>query len=184
MATCPSAAAGQGDIEKLILGDRVSGSQRPGSPEHREALLRLYTEVGFVPIWAASGAPSSQAYEAIFSLESAGELGLDPNDYGAEILSSRAFELEGAGPAELSSFDVSLSLAVLRFLSDVRFGRVNPRTLGFGFKPPREDYDLARVLADALRADRIAELFHEAEPDLTQNELLKHHLAACAGAFR
>jgi len=78
--------------------------------------------------------------------------GLDPADFDAVSLSARWRELqrlEAPAAGDLAAFDTAVSVAVVRFLSSVHAGRVEPRLVGF-------DYDVSAKRLDALVSLRSA----------------------------
>ena len=106
--------------------------------------------------------------------------GLDPLDYDAATLERRARAFGRApapGPEAQAEFDVALSVAILRRISDVHIGRVNPRNLDFGYDLDSKKLDLAAVVAGAVQAGRIASAVEAAEPPLRQHRLLEEQLA-------
>ena len=112
-------------------------------------------------------------------LREADSRGLDPGDYDAEYLEGqwRALSAGRASSDELARFDVALSVGLLRNISDLHIGKVNPRNLAFGFDIDPKKYDLAALVADAIRDDRIQQAVAEAEPHYGENGLLKDALA-------
>ncbi|MEJ2504144.1 MAG: L,D-transpeptidase family protein, partial [Gemmatimonadota bacterium] len=79
--------------------------------------------------------------------------------------------------AERALFDAALTVAMLRHLSDLHIGRVNPATLHFGYEIEPKKLDLAAVLVDAVGGNRIRETVARVEPTLAQYEGLKAALA-------
>ena len=110
-----------------------------------------------------SGRLRPEAHEAIALLEGAAAEGLDPADY--------------AVPAEDSAdFDRVLTARTLRYLEDVRFGRMNPRALGIAL-PPRDAVDLAGMLREAVAAHRVSALAAELSPRVPMYAELRRELA-------
>src|SRR5512138_1221431 len=112
-------------------------------------------------LWAAAGAiaqgqalwleqterPSPDARDAIALLQGAAAEGLDARDYPVP-------------PPDSPEFDDALASSTLRYLHDLRFGRVDPRALGFDV-PSRDNVDLALLLRDAAGDHRIRGLAME-----------------------
>jgi murein L,D-transpeptidase YcbB/YkuD len=190
-ATPPSSEAGGGaaapappsDPTARALWSTVETGRRGGTS--RPALLRptleaLYGPRGWRPLWLADGRPTAVAHQAIGVLLAAGEKGLDPRDYDAAGLAATAERLAAHPtpvPDERADFDVALSVALVRLLSDVHVGRVNPEDLDFGYDLAAKRLDLARVLSDAVASGRIADAVEQAEPQLPQRPLLEAQLA-------
>ncbi len=130
-----------------------------------------------VAVWAAVGAPVRQqavwldeagrlrpeARAAIALLEGAAADGLDPGDYPVPS-------------ADAASFGSALNASLLRYLEDLRFGRVNPRALGYTI-PPRDAMDLAALLRDAVACHRLPALVADLSPRIPMYAQLRGELA-------
>lgn len=178
-----SAAAAQeapGAIRAIVVRGALDGLRWPRFPDYAPALTALYEPRAFEPLWLDDDDPTDSANEAIALLRDAGLHGLDARDYDADLLTSEAERLDenrrSAADAR-ARFDVALSVAVLRYLSDVHIGRVNPRTVEFGYDVTPRKLDLASVVAGALRDGRIARAMIEAGPAYQQHKLLEDQLA-------
>ena len=158
----------------------LSGLRWPRFPSYRDELTALYSAVEWRPVWTVNGRPNAMAREAIDVLRSADERGLHPEDYDAGTLDRRFGELTTGTPAsapDLAWFDLALSVAVLRHVSDVHLGRVNPKKLAIGINIEPKKKDLARVLREGLTSGRIAEMVLEAEPRFVHYRSLKEAYA-------
>jgi hypothetical protein len=86
-------------------------------------------------------------------------------------------------------FDTALTDNLLRYLHDLRFGRVEPRTVGFRVTRPPGDRDFTTILAAALSAHRVAAAAAELAPrfelyrDL-RRELVRYRAMAADGRCR
>jgi murein L,D-transpeptidase YcbB/YkuD len=105
-------------------------------------------------------------------LKSADDRALHPADYDAELLERRFAALSTAtspDARDVAWFDAALSVALLRHLSDVHVGRVNPRTLGVGISvEPKKRLALASLVRDAAATGRARELVQALEPRFAQ----------------
>jgi murein L,D-transpeptidase YcbB/YkuD len=148
----------------------------PRFPHYRDELTGLYSGTSWQPVWSRGGRPTPAARSAIDVLSSAPERGLHSDDYDAPLLNRRLQALASApspSARDIGWFDVALSVGVLRHVSDVRIGRVNPKTLSVAINVERKKLDLARVLRDAIDRGRVAELVRDAEPKFVQYRNLK-----------
>jgi len=75
--------------------------------------------------------------------------GLQPEDYDASRWESRLHSLQDAGN-DPTRFDVALTVCTMRFISDLRIGRINPKHLDFGLNIEQKKFDLAQFLRDRL----------------------------------
>ena len=163
-------------IRQAARTGTLSGLRWPRFPYYRDELTGLYSGTSWQPVWTRGGKPTSAARHAIDVLSSADERGLHPADYDAAQLSRRLRALASAESPlarDVGWFDVALSIGVLRHVSDVHIGRVNPKNLAVGINVERKKLDLARVLRDAIDRDRVAEMVHDAEPRFVQYRNLK-----------
>ncbi|HEY8492553.1 MAG TPA: L,D-transpeptidase family protein, partial [Myxococcota bacterium] len=166
-------------IEALIAAAELPGLRWPRFPDHREALVALYAPRGYAPLWLEDGRPTEQAAEAVRVLLGADALGLAATDYDAfqlEATRRSLAEREGGTPDARARFDVALSVGLLRHVADVHGGRVNPN-LSFGFDLDPKPLDLAPLVAEAVRANRVAELIPAVSPPFVQHALLVEQLA-------
>src|SRR5512138_1121211 len=103
------------------------------------------------------------ARDAIALLQGSAAEGLDPRDYPVPA-------------ADSPDFDPILTASTLRYLEDLRFGRVDPRALGFGM-PQRERIDLVAALREAVGNHSVGLLAAELSPHIPMYAELRHELA-------
>jgi murein L,D-transpeptidase YcbB/YkuD len=154
----------------------LRGLRWPRFPYYRDELTSLYTASGWRPVWTANGVPIAAARQAIDVLLSAQDRGLHPDDYDAALLDQQFRTLSVSAPSsasEVGRFDVALSIGLMRHLSDVHIGRVNPKNLSVGINVEPKKLDLAREVSNAIASGRIAELVRNAEPRFAQYRNLK-----------
>ena len=100
-------------------------------------------------------------------LQRAASYGLEVQDYAPERIAalSPAPPTVTADAAHLAQFDVKLSLAALRFMSDLHYGRVDPAAAGFKLSATHQPLDLAAsLIALARSADVSATIASFASP--------------------
>ena len=167
------------DALRAIVGAaHIDGMRWPRFPDYQRILEALYGPRSYAPLWLDAGQPTPQAREAIAVLLEAGAKGLDPRDYDAEKLDQASRTLgASASTQEQARFDAMLSVGLLRNISDLHIGRVNPKHLAFGFDIDPKKYDLAALVAGAVRDGRVREVVKQAEPHFPQNRLLEEQLA-------
>jgi murein L,D-transpeptidase YcbB/YkuD len=168
LASAPASGAGRASVETIAA--RVHEAQHPWLhwprfPDYQTPLQVLYAAHGYAARWLDGARPTDAARAAIVALADAGAKGLDPRDYDAPMLEEQRRLLDAgvhASSHELALFDVALSVGMLRFVSDLHLGRVNPRNVGFGLDV--EQHEFGALLAAALREGRVAALVEEMEP--------------------
>ncbi len=129
--------------------------------EHREAAERFYRTRAYAEAWLRGAAPTAQARALAEILRRAGEKGLEPRDYDGPRWAERFARLASSPPrsgADRARLDLAFTVSVLRFVSDLHSGRVDPRSAGFDMAlDPRPPAD---VLVQRLAAaeDVVAEV--------------------------
>ncbi len=146
----------------------------------RRTLGTLYARRQGALLWSQLGTATPQCRTVLDTLSRASSFGLHADDYGANRLVAQFQALDSGRDASLDgwpSFDVALSRAVLMFLNDLHFGRIDPRAAGFDL-PARPDRLDGAVLLDRLAAasDTTA-LLASVEPRYLHYRLLRAALA-------
>lgn len=77
-----------------------------------------------------------------------------------------------------AAFDVSLSAAALKLISDLHYGRIEPRAAGFELGAPRpDDLDLTAVLRELAASRDLGRTLTATEPQFYHYRLLEEALA-------
>ena len=158
---------------RIIAAARIGWSRWPDFGRYVDVLSRLYS--GDSPVWLDGTGPGPAGRAAIGALLAASEHGLDPHDYDAFVLDSiaRVNERTPLAATERVRFDVLLSLGLVRYLDDLRRGRLHPRPLG---NMPIQRPDLASSVAAAIQGDSVARLVAASAPQLGQYRKLQRIL--------
>jgi L,D-transpeptidase YcbB len=144
----------------------------------RERIATLYEVNGYRLLWSAGAKPTTAAIDLLHELRQAGDRGLDPQDYPGERLAALLIDLTQtphSGVEQWALFDASLSLAGIRFLSDLHYGRIDPATVGHNLTVERIKLDVPATLAHLATAD-VAAALDALEPQFTHYALLKRQL--------
>jgi L,D-transpeptidase YcbB len=148
LAVCFSAAQQQ-DIQTLVASGNLDGMRWPNFTDYRTPLREFYEPTGYAPAWVQGAQPVPQALSLIQRFKDAGKKGLNPEDYDASRWEERMRALPTGGPA-VARFDGALSVCTLRYVSDLRIGRVNPVHFDFGLNVQQKKYDLAQFLRERI----------------------------------
>jgi murein L,D-transpeptidase YcbB/YkuD len=168
------------DIRDIIVNASLIASQDPYAQRRQEVLRDVYAIDNFTPVWSHDGAPTTQALALTRALRNADQYGLRPEDYptgfGAGPLGGR---MNGGtpGPPSAAESDVALSAAALRFLTNLHFGRTNPRAAGFNLEGARAPLDLRALLEQLAITPSVDQVVASAEPQFYHYRLLKQALA-------
>ncbi len=131
-------------------------------------------------LWSDGAKPSAAALALVQELRSASDRGLDPDDYAGDRLASSLAGLTGApqaGPEQWAQFDAALTLAAMRFMSDLHFGRIDAATVGHNLAVNRVELDISAALEHLAAAANVAAALDALEPQFQHYALLKKQLA-------
>ena len=149
----------RGMAAKGQLGNNLS------TTGYREQIKRVYESTNFEPLWIRGNEPTSQATYLIEALRASRLKGLNPSDYDAEGLATQSKSLKGASAVAQASFDASLTIATMRYISDLRIGRINPKHLKFGIDVQSKKYNLPEFITQqVVNAGDIQSALDQIEP--------------------
>jgi murein L,D-transpeptidase YcbB/YkuD len=186
-----SAVAGQ---PAAVIRDRVAagtleGMRWPNFSDYRGWLEKFYGPAQYAPAWLDGSKPTSQALFLIGRFREAGKKGLDPEAFDASRWDERIRALKDSSDAAAARFDVAMTVSAMRYVSDLRIGRIHPRHFAFGLSIDQKKYDLARFLRDRIvGAPSLPETLDAIEPPFggyrrTEQALARYvELAAADGA--
>jgi L,D-transpeptidase YcbB len=135
-------------LREIITSGRLDDLRWPDFSDYRAHLQSLYEPSSFSLLWIDHGRPTSQALAIIQVFEQADRNGLDPEDYDGSRWKERLTREFQAGND--ARFDAALSVCLMRYISDLHIGKVNPRHLGFGLSVENKKYDLPRFIRDRI----------------------------------
>ncbi len=161
---CLSAGQQSPEIQSLVASGKLEGMRWPDFSDYRTWLQKFYEPAGYAPAWIQGSQPSPQALSLIAIFKDAWKKGLEPEDYDASHWDERIRSLQGSanGPA---SFDVALTVSTMRYVSDLRIGRINPQHFKFGLSVEQKKYDLAQFLRDRIMtSSNLQTVFDAVEP--------------------
>ena len=106
-------------------------------------------------LWFDGTRPLPSLDGAITAIAGAADHGLDPRDYDAEALAAqwKAIEADGDAGPDLALFDLAVSVAAARMATAVHKGRVDPKTMLWGYDVATKTIDLVAAL-QAARGER------------------------------
>ncbi len=159
-------AGQQADIQTLVTTANLPGMRWPNFSDYRTALQKFYEPTSYAPAWLQGTQPVPQALFLIDRFKDAAKKGLNPEDYDGSRWDERLRELQSSPNAPtVASFDVALSVCTMRYVSDLRIGRVNPVHFDFGLNVQQKKYDLAHFLREQiLTAPNLQAVLDQIEP--------------------
>jgi murein L,D-transpeptidase YcbB/YkuD len=163
-------------IHTLAVQAAHASASVTGPYDERGWLERFYAPRKYAPAWNASTAAA-----ALWVLHRAALQGLDPLDYNADALKRQLDARDGAtarfGAQFDAQFDIALTTAMLRYLADLRVGRVRSEYHTRAFDPRLKQYDPVERLRAGLAGGKLQAAVQAAEPRLQQYALAKAALA-------
>jgi murein L,D-transpeptidase YcbB/YkuD len=166
----------------LLLLPAISPAQNPGlgtlpgrSLSDEAALAAaVYARAASPAVWSAQGRLSPQASELLGLLGTADRYGLRPEDFGATRLNAAAADLRAeSAPQDWQSFDHALTDAALRLVSELHYGRIDPRAAGFELPEARADLDVVATVIALAQSPRVSDAVTAVEPPYYHYQLLK-----------
>jgi murein L,D-transpeptidase YcbB/YkuD len=179
-------------VEKRILPKEMLDATAnpnlrwPDFSDYQPIVAQFYDDRNYEVAWTRDDAPTVSALAFIKAFQGASEKGLIPEDYDASRWAARIQKLNSDKSADtISAFDVAMTVNVMRYISDLRIGRVNPSHFNFDINVADKKYDLAEFVSDnAVDATDVPGLIAKVEPDSEQyrksEAALAHYLELMA----
>ena len=157
------------NIEAVTKSGTLSILRWPNYSDYQPAVATFYDDRNNEVAWTRDGKPTKQALAFIQAFNDAAAKGLNPEDYDASRWGGRIQKLAGKNEDDFAQFDVAMTIAVMRYISDLHIGRVNPTHFNFDIDVNAKKYDLAEFVSDqAVDAQDVPKLVGSAEPDSEQ----------------
>jgi len=159
-------------VEKKVLPPekvdttKVPNLRWPNFSDYESIVATFYDDRNYEVAWTRDGAPTATAKGFIQAFQDAATKGLIPEDYDAPRWADRVQALNSKSEDAISLFDVAMTVNVMRYISDLRIGRVNPSHFNFEIPVQDKKYDLAEFVSDnAVDATDVPKLIAGVEPD-------------------
>jgi murein L,D-transpeptidase YcbB/YkuD len=143
------ASAQQQQIQSIVSAGKLDGMRWPSFSDYQTSLENFYKPAGYAPAWTHGNAPSPQASAIIDLFRNAWRKGLEPEDYDSSRWDARAKSLQSSQNA-VADFDIAMTVCTMRYISDLRIGRINPQHFKFGLSVEAKKYDLAKFVREQL----------------------------------
>jgi murein L,D-transpeptidase YcbB/YkuD len=164
-------------LERIATRGELASLRWPVLTDVGDELQRVYASRQWAPIWSVNGALTTPARALLASLVRVGERGLDPRDYDV-------FRLVTLGHVAIvevddrAEFDMMLSVAALRVLRGLYFGRVTATEALPTLRVTRDSVDLANAVTQLTLSGTPDSILDAAEPSLAPYRYLKRALAS------
>jgi murein L,D-transpeptidase YcbB/YkuD len=145
---------------------KVPNLRWPNFSDYESYVQTFYDDRNFEVAWTRDGVPTASANAFLQQFSNAAEKGLIPEDYDASRWAARVQALNDKSADAISLFDVAMTVNVMRYISDLRIGRVNPQHFNFDININDKRYDLAEFVSDnVVDATDVPKLIAGVEPD-------------------
>ena len=151
-----TAGAAWAQLSDPVLPGSESGVRSALDAPKAGALSSLFWFEEGRPVWWRDGAWSSEAAAALRAIGAADRHGLRAQDYSLPRLAAMLQNAAAGDAGAVAVADTALSTTVLRFVSDLYNGRIDPRTVGW--KAETASRPVETMLVDALREGRLEAL--------------------------
>ena len=160
---------GQADLRAMVQAANFPSLRWPDFSDYRKLVQEFYESYGYELPWVTGMAPTPQAQQAITLLLKAEQKGLSPEDYDGSRWGARMAKLKPlAGQpseADAEQFDMALTVCLMRYISDLHIGKVNPKHFDFGLDVEAKKYDLPQFVKEhVVGADRVDVALAQIEP--------------------
>ena len=151
------------NLREIVSRGTLADLRWPDFSDYKGHVAEFYESNGYTTAWVQGRQLSPGAIALIQVFKDAWKKGLQPEDYDASRWDSRIGQLESSDdPAPV---DVAMTVCTMRFVSDLRIGRINPKHFKFGLSVEQKKYDLAQFVRERiLSASDVSQVLAEMEP--------------------
>ena len=180
--SAPVLPATSAALREIVSSGRLSDLRWPDFSDYRIHATNFYAPMGYALAWIRDTQPTPSAQEVIRILQQADSKGLTAEDYDASRWAERVARLQQGPSAESQArFDAALTVCVMRYISDLHIGRVNPRHFQFNLDVGPKKYDLPLFLRENLvHATDVSAQLDQTEPPFAgyrrTKQVLEHYL--------
>ena len=165
-------------VRAIVASGRLEDLRWPNFPDYRAQMETLYRRSGYATVWFHNGQPTPQGLEMISVLQQADSKGLLAEDYDSSSWPGRLARLQTSHtPADEARFDAALTVCTMRYVSDLRMGRINPRHFEFGLDVGPKKLDLPTLVEKRLlKGTNLKSALANIEPPFARYDELKKAL--------
>lgn len=160
---------GQEELRSMVQSGNLPELRWPNFSDYTKHVSKFYDAYGYSLPWVRDMQPTAQAQQVIAALLDAEQKGLSAEDYDGPRWKDRLAKLKPtvAQPSEADAvnFDLALTVCVMRYISDLHIGKVNPKHFDFGFDVESRKYDLPDFLkTNVVETSDVAGALAKVEP--------------------
>ena len=136
-------------LKPLVASKSIKVMRWPNFADFEPLVQKFYDDRNYEVAWVdKDGKPSRQATAFMREFQDAANKGLIPADYDADLWPERVQKLAGKKDDDVATFDAAMTVSVMRYISDLRLGRVNPTHFNFDINTQSKKYDLPEFVSD------------------------------------
>jgi murein L,D-transpeptidase YcbB/YkuD len=164
--SAPNTTDYSSSIETLTASRNLSFLRWPNISDYQPLVKTFYDDRNYEIAWTRDNKPTPAARGFIEAFTTSESKGLNPEDYDSSRWPARVASLSTGKDDAIAQFDVAMTVSVMRFISDLRIGRINPQHFNFGIDVANKRYNLAEFVSDhAVDVTDVPQLLTTVEPD-------------------
>lgn len=175
LGTAAAHADGLGERIEAFLLEGIDAEVTDDALETIATVEAVYRARDMRPFWVDKSGVLPRGRQLVSLLFQADLDGLDPGDYGADVVGTM---LAATDLDTLARLDVMLSEGLVQFAADLGRGRTAPNVADPDLYPYRKDVDKAAVLSAVESAADLAVQVHRYRPRSPRYDRLRSALAA------
>src|ERR1700722_5883431 len=146
-------STGRDQLQAIITSGNLPEMRWPNFSDYVPLVQQFYGFYGNGMPWMRDSQPTPQAQQMIAILLKADQKGLSADDYDGPRWAGRLAKFAHGAPTppgetDALTFDGELSVNVMRYISDLHIGKVNPKHFDFGLNVNAKKYDLPTFVKD------------------------------------
>lgn len=162
-------ASGESLLRALVQAGELSELRWPDFGDYRSHIAKFYEANDFALVWVREMEATPQGQDVIALFRQAEQKGLSAEDYDGPRWQARLARLKPSTrqPDEQDAvrFDVALTVSLMRYISDLHIGKVNPEHFHFQIDVTQRKYDLPEFLKEhVVNATDVAGALAQIEP--------------------
>jgi murein L,D-transpeptidase YcbB/YkuD len=166
-------------VDQALAAGRVAGVKWGDIKDVTTDLATVYAGQADRLVWFDGTDPDDKLEPALDAIRRAGEYGLDPADYDADLLAARWQTMKSGSSSgrDRAAFDLAVSVAAARMIRAVHAGRVDPATMKWNYAAAAKVTDIAGSLKKASDDDPLSEVLESLEPKFAHYQRAKKKLS-------
>ncbi len=182
-STCALAATDQSTVIRAELSRQGKYLSYPLS------VKRLYSAENYKLLWVAPDSVKAHAYDAMLLIDCVRQYGLNHADYHPDKLLYDKLNMltrsyAAASDTDKAEFDIFLTDAMIAFINNLHYGKLNPRYSIAKLDVGRGDgLQAENVLAQAMKRDDFLKAIESVQPKSAEYVALQRQLHLLAGVY-